>query len=454
MRFKSIYPYDGSVTDVFEATTAEQLELIIDESHKAFESWKKTSYPERAKLMHAAANELIAQQQKYAESITLEMGKPIGESISEIEKCASVCTYYAHHAESFLADTSLETPHGKGYIHYNPLGVVLAVMPWNFPFWQVFRFAAPALMAGNVCLLKHASNVPKCALEIENIFINAGFPHHIFNTVLIEASMVADILANDKVAAVTLTGSENAGKQVAAAAGSHVKKSVLELGGSDAFIVLDDADLDQAARAGVKSRMLNAGQSCIAAKRFIVENGVFDDFASLFIRYLQQLNYGNPLQKDTDFGPLARIDQAQVLYAQVSKSLEMGAELLFGSLPDKIEDASFPPLIITNLKPGMPAYEEEMFGPVACFFKAEGMHEAVRLANASKYGLGASVWTKNKERANFLSDKIDSGAVYVNQMMFSHPAVPFGGIKLSGYGRELSHIGIREFTNQKTVWHA
>ncbi|MCG8309667.1 MAG: NAD-dependent succinate-semialdehyde dehydrogenase [Cytophagales bacterium] len=452
MQFKSVCPYDGRVLEVFEGDTQEQVNLKINGAYSAFDTWRKTSFEKRAALMRLAAKALLKHKKKCSESITLEMGKPIKESMAEIEKCASVCNYYADHAAGFLDDIPLETPHGEAYIHFNPTGVVLAVMPWNFPFWQVFRFAAPAIMAGNTCLLKHASNVPRCALEIEQIFKNAGFPENIFNTLLIGSGEVQQVIEHEFVSAVTLTGSELAGGNVASIAGKNIKKSVLELGGSDAFIVLKDADIALAAKAAVSARMLNTGQSCIAAKRFIMETAIVQEFTEAFIRELEQLSYGNPMKSETDYGTLARRDLAEEIFDQVKRSIDLGAEVIYGQLPEKVNSAYFPPMILRNLKPGMPAYEDEIFGPVASFFTVSGLSEAIDIANESKYGLGGSVWTNNMEKAKKLADQIESGAVYVNQMMFSDPTVPFGGIKKSGYGRELSHLGIREFTNQKTVW--
>lgn len=452
MQFKSINPYNGQTLKVHEGTSRAQVDQIINNAREAFLSWRKTSYESRKELMLRCEEELLKNKKKYSESITLEMGKPINESNGEIEKCAKVCRYYAEKASSFLADTPLETPHGDAYIQFSPLGVVLAVMPWNFPFWQVFRFAAPAVMAGNTCLLKHASNVPQCALDIEEVFVNAGFPNYIFNTLLLSSSEVKEVIENPHIAAVTLTGSEFAGSKVAAIAGANIKKSVLELGGSDAFIVLSDADLDVAAETAVKARMLNTGQSCIAAKRFIVEKDIYDEFTDRYIQKLKQLKYGDPMDTSTDFGTLAREDLATEIFDQVKKSIEMGAELMYGSLPDSIDSAYFPPLILGNLSPGMPAHDEEIFGPVAAFFKADDEQHAIEIANNSAFGLGGSLWTGDKERGRKLAGEIESGAIYINQMMFSDPTVPFGGIKKSGYGRELSYLGIREFTNQKTVW--
>ena len=452
MQFQSVNPYNGRLLNTYEGLSQKQVKEKIERTHQVFLHWKTTKFEDRATLMHAAATELLKNKKSYAESITLEMGKLIGESLGEVEKCAKVCSYYADHAKSFLKDEPLNTPHGEAYVHYNPVGVVLAVMPWNFPFWQVFRFAAPALMAGNTCVLKHASNVPKCALDIQQVFINAGFPEDVFNTLLIGSDQVEKVIEHPLVAAVTLTGSEGAGKKVAGAAGSQIKKNVLELGGSDPFIVLQDADITAAAEIAVKARMINAGQSCIAAKRFIVERNIANEFTNLFIEGLEKLKTGDPLDEDTSFAPLARKDLAEEIYEQVQKSIALGAEVIYGKLPEKIDGSFFPSMILGNLKPGMPAYEEEIFGPVASLFIVENAEEAVAVANDSVFGLGGSLWTKDIKKARELADKIESGAVYINQMMISDPSVPFGGIKNSGYGRELSHLGIREFTNQKTVW--
>ncbi len=454
MQFRSINPYDGTLLNTYEGHSKDQIKQKIQATHQAFLNWRDTRFSERAKCMHQAADELLKNKKLYSETITLEMGKTIGESTSEVEKCAKVCKYYADKAENFLQDEPLDTPNGEAYIHYNPIGTVLAVMPWNFPFWQVFRFAAPALMAGNTGLLKHASNVPKCALSIQQVFENAGFPEDVFNTLLITSEEVKEVIEHPLVAAVTLTGSELAGKSVAGTAGSQIKKSVLELGGSDPFIVLKDADVEKAAEIAVKARMINAGQSCIAAKRFIIEKEIAEEFTNVFIKNLEQLKTGDPLNADTEFATLARQNLAEELYEQVQKSIELGAEVIYGQIPKEIDSAFFPAMILGNLKSGMPACDEELFGPVASFFVAEDEKEAVQIANDSQFGLGGSLWTRDIEKGKKLADQIETGAVYINQMMFSDPSVPFGGIKISGYGRELSHLGIREFTNQKTVWVA
>ncbi len=452
MQFISINPYSGIITGEYPGHSTTEIDRRIQSTYQAHSTWRSTELSHRAELMHKAAAELMSNKKKYSESITAEMGKVIRESVSEIEKCARVCEYYADNAARFLADEPLPVHDGKAWLRYQPLGVVLAVMPWNFPFWQVFRFVAPALMAGNTCLLKHASNVPLCALHIEEVFRNAGFPEYCFTTMLIGSGEVAGVIEDDRVAAVTLTGSEKAGSNVAAVAGKCLKKSVLELGGSDPFILLADADIDVAASTAVKARMLNCGQSCIAAKRFIIEKPVAKEFTELFIEGLQNLKHGDPRLFDSDYSTLARKDLAEEVFQQVKKSVDLGARVLYGELPEKIFGSYFPPMILTGLKPGMPAHDEEVFGPVACFYYVENVEEAIEVANASRYGLGASVWTNNLEKSMLLLNALECGAVYLNQMMFSDPAVPFGGVKKSGFGRELSAVGIREFTNQKTVW--
>jgi len=452
MQFKSINPYSGATVGEYPGHSGAEVNRRIQATHQIFSSWKNTSFSQRAELMRKAALELLSNKKKYSESITLEMGKVIRESVAEVEKCARVCEFYADNAERFLADEPLPVNDGKAWVHYQPLGVILAVMPWNFPFWQVFRFAAPALMAGNTCLLKHASNVPRSALNIEEVFRNAGFPEYTFTTLLIGPGEVATVIEDDRVAAVTLTGSEKAGSQVASVAGKSIKKAVLELGGSDPFIVLADADIALAASTAVKARMLNCGQSCIAAKRFIIEKPVAQEFTEQFIIGLQKLKSGDPMLSDSDYSTLARQDLAEEVFQQVKKSKELGAKVLYGELPDKIIGTSFPPMILTGLEPGMPAHDEEVFGPVACFYFVENAEEAIRVANDCRYGLGASVWTNNHEKSSHITNALECGAVYVNQMMFSDPAVPFGGVKKSGFGRELSAVGIREFANQKTVW--
>ncbi len=452
MYLRSVNPYNDKLLKEYQEQTYEEIHTSINVAHEQFLKWKTTTYNHRSTLMHNCADELLANKKELGLLITREMGKVISESIAEIEKCATVCRYYADHAERFLMNEPLETESGEAYIQYCPLGVVLAVMPWNFPFWQVFRFAAPALMAGNTALLKHASNVPQCAMAIEELFKNAGFPDGCFTTLMIKTNKVNFIIDHPYVVATTLTGSEDAGSAVAAESGKNLKKSVLELGGTDPFIVLKDADIDNAVKNGVKSRMINFGQSCIAAKRFIVEEQIYDEFLKAFKHQLDQLKSGDPENPSTNISVLARKDLAQDLFYQVKKSLELGATLEYGQLPLNINSAYFPPLILSNAKPGMPCFNEELFGPVAVFYKVKDKNEAIAVANESEFGLGGSVWTEDINKGIEVAEKIESGAVYVNKMMASDASVPFGGIKKSGYGRELSHLGIREFVNQKTIW--
>ncbi len=452
MPIQSINPYDNQLLKEFDEHSYEDILHIIEKGHYQFLEWKKKTYNERAVLMHKCAQTLLDNKDNLALIITREMGKVISESIAEIEKCAKVCQYYADHAEEMLENHPIVTDSGEAYIHHSPLGLVLAVMPWNFPFWQVFRFAAPALMAGNTALLKHASNVPQCAMAIEETFLHAGFPEGCFRTLMISSSKVSTVIDHPFVVATTLTGSEGAGSAVASEAGKNLKKSVLELGGSDPFIVLKDADIGNAAQAAVKSRMVNFGQSCIAAKRFIIEESVFQKFTEKFIEELDQLSAGNPENSATDYSVLANKSFAKDLLQQVKKSVELGAEILHGELPDEIHTAYFPPMIVSNLKPGMPCFHEELFGPVACFYRAKDQHDAIEIANESHFGLGGSVWTEDIDKGIYVAEHVESGAVYVNKMMASDPQVPFGGIKKSGFGRELSYLGIKEFVNQKTIW--
>lgn len=449
---KSINPYNNQVLKTFEEYSKAEIESTIQEADAAFNEWRHTDMDHRAQLMYNCGQVLREGKKEYAEIMTLEMGKRFSESLAEVEKCAWACDYYAKNAAKFLANEPLEVNKGESYIAYDPLGIILAVMPWNFPFWQVIRFAAPTLMAGNVGILKHASNVPQCALAIERIFKKAGFPSGVFSTLLVGSSKVAAIIEDDRIKAVTLTGSENAGSKIAEQAGRNIKKTVLELGGSDPFIVLGDADLEEASTVAVKSRMISCGQSCIAAKRFIVEAAVAEEFLEKFKTKIAALKPGDPFDEEADYSVMAREDLANELLEQVKDAESKGATIVVGGdRPDR-EGAFFTPTIITNLKPGMRAYEEELFGPVATVFVVENAEEAVAEANNSRYGLGASIWTKDTEGAQQLARKIESGAVYINQMVASSPYVPFGGVKKSGYGRELSYLGIREFVNQKTVW--
>ncbi len=452
MAIATINPATGEVVKKFDALTETQVDEKISKAAKAFRSFRKTSFADRARWMTKAAGILEAEKEALGRLMTLEMGKTLGSAIAEAEKCAGTCRYYAEHAARFLADEIIETPASQSYIHYQPLGIVLAVMPWNFPFWQVFRFIAPGLMAGNVGLLKHASNVPQCALKIEEILVRAGFPEGVFQTLLIGAAQVDRVLHDPRVAAATLTGSEQAGIQVGMSAAKRIKKVVLELGGSDPFIVMPSANLEEAAATAVKARVLNNGQSCIAAKRFIVHEQVADAFEKEFVRRMQALKLGDPFDAKTDVGPLATADGLKGLEADVQKTIQAGAKLLAGGKPVAGPGNFYPPTVLTNIPKDSPAYREELFGPVAGIFRVKSLEEALAIANDCRFGLGASAWTNDPaERERFIND-LEAGMVFINQMVASDPRVPFGGIKASGHGRELGPYGIREFTNAKTVW--
>ncbi|MEB3219485.1 MAG: NAD-dependent succinate-semialdehyde dehydrogenase [Nostocales cyanobacterium 94392] len=453
MAIATINPATGETLKTFESLTDTQVNNAIDKAHEAFCNYRKTSFAQRSQWMYKAADILEAQQADFAKIMTLEMGKPYQSAVGEVKKCALVCRYYADKAAEFLTDVSVETDATHSYVKYQPLGIILAVMPWNFPFWQVFRFVAPALMAGNVGLLKHASNVPQCALAIEKIIQQAGFPQGVFQSLLIGSDKVANIIADDRVKAATLTGSEAAGASLAAAAGKHIKKTVLELGGSDPFIVLPSADLETAAVTGTKARMLNNGQSCIAAKRFIVAEAVADKFEKLLLENFQALKIGDPMEEDTDIGPLATPDILKELDQQVQNSLDNGAKILLGGKPlSNMKGNYYPPTILTNISPDSATAKEEFFGPVAMLFRVKDIDEAIRLANDTPFGLGASAWTTDTTEQQRLISEIEAGAVFINGLVKSDPRLPFGGTKLSGYGRELSIQGIHEFVNVKTVW--
>lgn len=452
MAVESRNPYTGRIERRFRAFSWAKTERILAQAAREALSWRTTPFADRAERMHRAAALLRERQDELARLMAIEMGKPITDGRAEVEKCALTCDYYADHAEEFMRDELIETPAQRSFISHEPLGVVLAIMPWNFPFWQVVRFAAPALMAGNVGLLKHASNVPQCALALEAIFHDAGFPPATFRTLLIGTDLVEKLIADDRLKAVTLTGSELAGSTVAAIAGAHIKKTVLELGGSDAFIVLADADLKLAAKTAAQARMINAGQSCIAAKRFIVEKPVLREFISQMKTHLLAFRTGDPLDETTQYGPLARPDLADELTKQVEESVRRGAKVELHGGQSEPGTALFRPMMLSKVKPGQPAYHEEFFGPVAIILEARDADDAVRLANDSPFGLGGSIWTRDVRRGEEMARRVEAGAVFVNSMVKSSPEMPFGGIKKSGYGRELSHLGIREFVNQKSIW--
>jgi succinate-semialdehyde dehydrogenase/glutarate-semialdehyde dehydrogenase len=454
MSIQSVNPATGEVLETFIPTSSEQLERIVTRAQAAFVEWRAVPFAVRAERMREAARLLRKDVAFHAVTMTLEMGKPIVQAEAEVEKCAWACDFYAEHAEAFLAEQPRTTDASTSYVRFDPLGVVLAVMPWNFPYWQVFRFAAPALMAGNAGILKHASNVPRCALAIEKVFRDAGFPDGLFATALIESGPVAGLIADSRIVAATLTGSERAGSAVAAQAGRELKKTVLELGGSDPFIVLGDADLAAAAKGAADARLVNSGQSCIAAKRFIVVEAVADRFLDRFADELRSRRMGDPIARETQVGPQARIDLRNELHRQVEESIQRGAKLLLGGQIPSGSGAYYPPTLLVGVDKGMPAFDEETFGPVAAVVRAKDEGDAVRLANDSSFGLGASLWTQDRSRAQRLAAKIEAGAIFVNGIVKSDPRLPFGGIKRSGYGRELSEYGIREFVNIKSVWIA
>jgi NAD-dependent aldehyde dehydrogenases len=449
---QSINPYTGQVIQEYCEHTPEEVEQIIVEVNQAFHLWKKTSFEQRAVCMKNLQAKLLEKREELAAVIVSEMGKVKREAIGEVEKCAWVCGYYAENAESFLKNEPIKTEATESYISYQPIGTILAVMPWNFPFWQVFRFLAPALMAGNTGVLKHSSNVTGCAFAIEQLVVEAGFPTNVFRTLVIGSTQVKAVIENPLIKAVTLTGSTPAGRSVASAAGEALKKSVLELGGSDPYIILEDADVKYAARQCVASRLINAGQSCIGAKRFIIARAIYEQFKSEFVRLMQEAQFGDPLDSGTAIGPLARIDLRDELHQQVEKSREMGASVLCGGFIPEAEAPFYPPTVLENVLPGMPAYHEELFGPVAVLFCVDNEDEAIQIANDTVFGLGSGIFTTNIEKARSLAEKgLEAGCVFINDFVKSDPRLPFGGVKESGYGRELSTIGIREFVNLKTI---
>ncbi|HYO16392.1 MAG TPA: NAD-dependent succinate-semialdehyde dehydrogenase [Thermoanaerobaculia bacterium] len=449
---KAVNPATGEVIREYPAHDEGEVRNRLERAERAFADWRQVPFAERARLMSRAADLLRERRDDYARLMTEEMGKPIGASESEVDKCAWVCDFYAEHAEGFLASETVATDASRSLIRYDPLGPVLAIMPWNFPFWQLFRFAAPGLMAGNVGVLKHASNVPGCALAIESVFRDAGFPEGVMTTLLVSSAKAKDLIRSPIIRAVTLTGSDRAGMEVAAEAGRCLKKTVLELGGSDPFIVLADADPAETAKQAAKARTINSGQSCIAAKRFIVEGAVADRFEGEFARALESLQVGDPMDRATDVGPMAREDLLSDLDDQVRRTVEAGARLLTGGGRLPGEGWFYAPTLLTGVEPGMPAFDEETFGPVAAVIRARDAEHAVELANRSRFGLGASVWTGDPARGEALAGEIEAGCVFVNGIVKSDPRLPFGGVKSSGYGRELSEVGIREFVNIKTVW--
>jgi len=453
MGIATINPVTGETIKTFESESASSIQAKLALSQKSFEDYRKTLMSQRSQWLNNAAEILERDKLRFGQMMTTEMGKTIKSAIAEVEKCALVCRYYAEHAAEFLADVPASTDASKSFVRYQPLGIILAVMPWNFPFWQVFRFAAPALMAGNVCLLKHASNVPQCALAIEEIFKKAGFPEGVFQTLLITADQVATIVTDPRVKAATLTGSELAGASLAATAGKELKKVVLELGGSDPFIVLKSADLEAAVSTAVAARMINNGQSCIAAKRFIVEESIADEFERRFLEKFQALKIGDPMDENTDVGPLATPGILEDLDKLVQACIEQGSKVLIGGKRLSDRPGNFYlPTILTDFPPGTPADQEEFFGPVALLFRVADIEAAIKLANSTSFGLGASAWTKDEDQANRLIDELEAGAVFINGLVKSDPRLPFGGIKRSGYGRELGIQGIQEFVNIKTVW--
>jgi succinate-semialdehyde dehydrogenase / glutarate-semialdehyde dehydrogenase len=448
----AINPANDRPIAEYPEPTDEELEGKIALAAERFRDYRRTSFAQRAAWMRAAARLLRERRDRYAELMTLEMGKPIAAAEAEVEKCAWVCEYYAENAAQLLADEVIETDAASSFVTFQPIGPVLAIMPWNFPFWQCFRFAAPALMAGNVGLLKHASNVPGSALAIEEVLRDAGFPEGCFQTLLIGSSRVGGVIDDPRVAAATLTGSEEAGRSIGEAAGRNLKKVVLELGGSDPFIVMPSADIAAAASTAVTARTINNGQSCIAAKRFIVHEAIAGEFERLFVEGVRALQIGDPIERSTDIGPLARREFVEDLHRQVTESIAKGARLLAGGKKLDGPGYFYEPTVLTSVVPGMPAYDEETFGPVAAVIHAKDLDDAIRIANDTRFGLGASAWTNDPvEREHFIAG-IEAGSVFINGMVKSDPRLPFGGVKASGVGRELGEFGIREFVNVKTVW--
>ncbi|MDZ7807433.1 MAG: NAD-dependent succinate-semialdehyde dehydrogenase [Gracilimonas sp.] len=450
---KTINPATGETLKEYKEMDMEEIDSIIVRANKEQEEWKEKDLNVRAGYLRKIANLLRERKNELAALMTKEMGKPLAQGVGEAEKCAWVCEYYADNAEVFLEDDVIETDASKSYVTFNPLGVVLAIMPWNFPFWQLFRFAAPALMAGNGAILKHSTNTTGCALEIEKIIHDSGIPKDLFRTIVRDKNGMKEVIQHEGIAAITLTGSTRAGQAVAAQAGETLKKTVLELGGSDPYIILEDADIKKAAETCATSRLINSGQSCIAAKRFIVTEKIYDEFTEEFTQIMKSKKVGDPFEEETDVGPQARRDLRDELHDQVLKSIEKGAKAIIGGEKPEGEGAYYPVTILDNVGPGMPAYEEELFGPVAAIIKVKDEAEAIRVANDTDFGLGAAVFSQDENRAEQIAaTKLEAGCCFVNEFVKSDPRLPFGGIKKSGYGRELSLYGIREFVNEKTVY--
>ncbi|HEU0219290.1 MAG TPA: NAD-dependent succinate-semialdehyde dehydrogenase [Gallionella sp.] len=452
MPYTSLNPSTNQLIRTYASWDSSRLEQALEKTHGAQQAWAQTTFAQRSEVLRNAAIHLRAQRDRYATLITQEMGKPLREARAEVEKCAAACDYYAQHAEEFMRAEPVESDAGRSYVAYHPLGVVLAIMPWNFPFWQVFRAAAPALMAGNALLLKHAPNVPQCALAIEAMFRKCGLPQGVFANLMIEVEQVADVIASPHVHAITLTGSEAAGRKVAAYAGQHLKKCVLELGGSDPFIVLHDADLELTVDMAMASRFNNCGQSCIAAKRFIVVPQIVDEFLRRLKTRVEALRLGDPQDDATQIGPMARLDLRDSLHRQVSDSIAQGAVAVTGCQPVEREGFFYQPSILDQVNPQTRAWCEELFGPVAIVIRAASEADALRIANETRFGLGSSIWSKDAARAEQLAAHIEAGCSFINGMVKSDPRLPFGGVKASGYGRELSRLGMHEFVNAKTVW--
>ncbi|MBS1777557.1 MAG: NAD-dependent succinate-semialdehyde dehydrogenase [Bacteroidetes bacterium] len=449
----SINPATGTILKEYPISSEKQIASAVKQAQQQFEVWRQTNFKQRAQLFKTISKTLRQHKEKLAALATQEMGKPISQSIAEVEKCAMTFDFYAKNGTAFLKDEIVETNARKSYVSFQPLGIVLAIMPWNFPYWQVFRAMAPALMAGNVLLLKHASNVSGCALAIADIMKKSGAPKGLFQTLLIPSAHVDRLITDDAISAITLTGSTEAGKKVASLAGAHIKKQVLELGGSDPYIILEDADLDLAAKVCVDGRLVNSGQSCVAAKRFVVVKAIRKEFEKRVVALMKSATFGDPFKTENKIGPLARVDLRNQLHQQVQESLSKGAQLLCGGYIPEGQGAFYPPSVLINVKKGMPAYDDELFGPVASLIEAKDEADAIRIANDTIYGLGAGIFSKNKKKAEDIArNQLQAGNCFVNSFVHSDPRLPFGGTKQSGYGRELSIFGIREFVNVKTVF--